>query len=320
MFWGSVVWCLVIRGIENGTEDISYAIEMRWYVEDCIKGFCCTLMRSIWSSPSVRQMRTFLDDYITSRTFLEPWPSGIAIHAWLFASNMRQCFLILKSHGVLISILTLCLAFDAHGFVRNVSYRGSCLSTLARKSRWFRENHQSAFRLCLGALGFEVLIHKVGPLLIFDDGPRVRNRMDRTDRTPEGALAQICPFRVVSSCHLQAFVWNDRWNAWIWPWTISFDAGRTGSITGDVAWWIASIRLLPQQNDWTLDSFDRIRILLWKLFAQAARYSQTSKHPLECFAFNPHDYCDEILGTIWTSNLTVHSCWVLQLHWYSTPE
>ena len=131
MFWGSVVWCLVIRGIENGIEDISYAIEMRWYVEDCIKGFCCTLMRSIWSSPSVRQMRTFLDDYITSRTFLEPWPSGIAIHAWLFASNMRQCFLILKSHGVLISILTLCLAFDAHGFVRNVSYRGSCLSTLA---------------------------------------------------------------------------------------------------------------------------------------------------------------------------------------------
>lgn len=49
------------------------------------------------------------------------------------------------------------------------------------------------------ALGFEVLIHKVGPLLIFDDGPRVRNRVDRTDRTPEGALAQICPFRVVSS-------------------------------------------------------------------------------------------------------------------------
>lgn len=170
------------------------------------------------------------------------------------------------------------------------------------------------------ALGFEVLIHKVGPLLIFDDGPRVRNRVDRTDRTPEGALAQICPFRVVSSCHLQAFVWNDRWNARIWPWTISFDAGRTGSITGDVAWWIASIRLLPQQNDWTLDSFDRIRILLWQLFARAARYSQTSKHPLECFAFNPHDYCDEILGTIWTSNLTVHSCWVLQLHWYSTPE
>lgn len=271
-------------------------------------------MRSIWSSPSVRQMRTFLDDYITSRTFLEPWPSGIAIHAWLFGSNMRQCFLILKSWCPHFNSDALPPRIWCAWFFRNVSYGGSCLSTLARlvkiplipgKCLPFMPWALRSWSTKLGPCWFLMTVLEFA-----------------TEWTAQTVLQRVLwhKFARSESCHLQAFVWNDRWNARIWPWTISFDAGRTGSITGDVAWWIASIRLLPQQNDWTLDSFDRIRILLWQLFARAARYSQTSKHPLECFAFNPHDYCDEILGTIWTSNLTVHSCWVLQLHWYSTPE
>ena len=153
MLWVSVVCCLVIRGIEHGTEDISYAIEMRWYVEDCIKGFCCTLMRSIWSSPSVRQMRIFLDDYITSRTFLEPRPSGIAIHAWLFASNMRQCFLILKSWCPHFNSDALPPRIWCAWCFRNVSYRGSCLSTLARLVDSVKIT--VAFRLCLGLWGLD---------------------------------------------------------------------------------------------------------------------------------------------------------------------
>ena len=51
------------------------------------------------------------------------------------------------------------------------------------------ENHPTIHK---SILDFEVLIHKVGPLLIFDDGPRVGERVG-PDRSPEGgAAADVC--------------------------------------------------------------------------------------------------------------------------------